>query len=187
VIVETIRDQNPAVRQKRDILRLAEVRLVAAFHTLLAERLQQLLAVVGKDVDLTEGLVHHPDAVLRIVRADSNPMRSRSVGARAERIPLRPPLFYAAVTVERVETVAPDAAVGRVEHVDADRAGETREAGRQRIRQSRLAALRDEDAVRRLREHARIAAEREAGFRKWLVPAANDGVRARTGRRGAVG
>ena len=40
VVVETIRDENPAVRQKRDILWLAEVRLVAALHALLAECFQ---------------------------------------------------------------------------------------------------------------------------------------------------
>ena len=52
VIVQAVGDENPAVRQKRHVLRLAEVRAVLARHVLLAERLQQLAAVVREDVDL---------------------------------------------------------------------------------------------------------------------------------------
>ena len=54
-------------------------------------------------------------------------MRTGAVGALAERIPLRPAFLDVAVGVERVETVLPDAAIGGVEHVDADRAREARE------------------------------------------------------------
>ena len=63
VVVEAVGDQDAAVGQEGDVLRLAEMRGVAAGHVLLAERLQQLLAVVREDVDGVEGLVDDPDPV----------------------------------------------------------------------------------------------------------------------------
>src|SRR5262249_32563331 len=99
-------------------------------------------------------------------------------------IPLRPSLSDAAVGVERVETVLPDASGGGGEHVDPDRAGETGEARRNRIGQLVLAALREEDPIRQFGEHARTAAEGETGFRVRLVPAAHDVVGTGTDRSG---
>src|SRR5687767_3896109 len=89
-------------------------------------------------------------------------------------IPLRPPLFDAAVPIERVETVLPDPPIGERQHVHLDRAGKSREPGWQRIRQPKLAALRHEDAIRRFGKHAGVAAKREPGIGERLVPAAND-------------
>ena len=110
MVVQAVGDENPAVRQKRDVLRLGEVRAVAARHVLLAERLQQLAAVIGEDVDLMEGFV------------DTHTRRSGSYGLMRtrcgpgpddpshRRVPLRPALLHLAVRVERVEAVPPDAA-----------------------------------------------------------------------------
>src|SRR5262245_28257456 len=72
MVVEAVRDQDPAIRQERDVLRLAEMGLVRPLHALLAERLQQLAAVVREDIDLAERLVDHPDASFLVVRADAN-------------------------------------------------------------------------------------------------------------------
>ena len=55
-------------------------------------------------------------------------------------------------------------------------------AGRNGIGQSGFAALRDEDAVRRLGEHARVAAKGEARLGERLVPAADHVVWRRSGR-----
>ena len=57
-----------------------------------------------------------------------------------------------------------------------------REAGRHRVRQARLAALQDEDAVRGIREDPRVAAEREAIVRERLQPAFDDVVLTRPDR-----
>ena len=179
VIVQAVRHENPAVRQKRDVLGTGEVRGIAARNVLLAQRLQQFAAVVGDDVDLMERLVDEPHATFGVVRADAQPMGTWSGRALAQPIPLRPSLFDMAVTVERVEAVAPDAAVGGAEHVDPDRARIPCELGRNRVGQPGLPTLRDEDAVRRFREHARVTSERETGLGKRLVPAPNDVVGAR--------
>ena len=184
VIVEAVRDENPAVRQKRHVLRLAEVRAVLSLDVLLAKRLQQLAAVVREHIDLTERLVDDPHAMFGIVRADAHPMRSRAGRALAQIVPLRPALLDVAVAVERVQAVLPDAALGGIEHVDADRARKPRKARRNRVRQADLATLRDEDPIGRFRENAGVAAERESGLGERLVPAADDLVGARTHRPG---
>ncbi len=78
MVVQAVGDENPAVRQKRDVLRLAEVFAVSALDVLFPERLQQLAAVVREDVDRAERFVDDPHAMLGIVRADAQPVRSWS-------------------------------------------------------------------------------------------------------------
>jgi len=51
------------------------------------------------------------------------------------------------LTVQRVETVLPDAAIDGGKDVEPDRAGEAGERSRERIRQAELAALGDKDAI----------------------------------------
>ena len=148
MIVEAIRDQDAPVRQERHILRLGEVRAVAARHVLLAERLQQLLAVIGKHVDGVERFVDDPHAPLAIVGADAETMRARARRAFAERVPLRPALLDVAVAIERVQAVLPHAAIGQRQDVHLDRSREAGEFRRHGRRQAELAALRDEDPIR---------------------------------------
>ena len=179
VIVQAVGHQNPAVGQKRHVLWPREVLRILSRNILLAQRLQQLAAVVGEDVDLMERLVDQPHAVFGVVWADAQPMGSRSGRALAQGIPLRPALFDVAVTIERVEAVEPDTAFSGVEHVDPDRARVAGKLGRNRRGQSGLPTLRDEDAVRRFSEHARVAAERETGLGERLVPGPDDVVGAR--------
>ena len=141
VIVQAVGNENPAIRQKRHVLRLAEVRAVRALHVLLAQGLQQPAAIIGEDVNRAERFVDDPHAMLGVVRADAQPMRPRAGRALAQGIPLRPPLPDIAVGVEGVEAVAPDAAIRRAEHVDANRARKPREPGRHRAGQPVLTAL----------------------------------------------
>ena len=145
---------------------LAKCVASAAGDALLAERLQQLLAVVREHVDLVERLVDHPDAALGIVGADAEPVRARAVRPFAQRVPLRPSFLDLAVAIQGVEAVLPHAAIGQRQHVHLERAGEAGELGRHRRRQPELAALRDEDAVRRLGEHARSCRRRRSPARR---------------------
>ena len=182
MVVETVGDEDAAVRQKCHVLRLAEVRAVLALHVLLPQRLEQLAAVIREDVDRAERLVDDPHAVLGVVRADAQPVRSRAGRALAQRIPLGPPLLDVAVRVEGVEAVLPHAAGRGAEHVHADRSGKARKRRRYRVGQPIFSALCDEDPVGRFREDAGISAEREPRLGERLVPGADDVVRARADR-----
>ena len=177
VVVQPVGHQHPPVRQERHVLRPAEVGLVAAAHVLLAQRRQQLAAVVGEDENLVAGLVDHPHAPFRVVGADADAVRPRSVGVGAQVVPLVPDLDQVAVAVDHQQAVLPHAQPGVAERVDADGADVAGELRGHRIRQARLPPLRDEDAVGRLGEHARVAAEGEARRGERLVPACDHLVR----------
>src|SRR4051812_37811784 len=115
--------------------------------------------------------------MLTIVGADAQAVRAGTRRAFAEPIPLGPALFHAAVSIERVETVLPDASIHRIEHVELDRSGKAGVLRRNRCRQPELAALRDENPIRRFGEHAGVAAERKSWRGKRLMPATHDVVR----------
>ena len=170
VIVEAVGDQDASVRQERHVLWLREMRGIAAGHVLLAERLQQCLAVVREYVDGVERLVDHPHAARRIVWADAQAMRSWSGGAFAEVVPLRPALLHVAVAIERVEAVLPHAAIGQGQHVHLDRAGEPANSGGIGVgrRNSPRCATKMRSGL--LGEHAGVAAERKPRRGKRLVP-----------------
>ncbi len=176
MVVETICDQHAAVRQERHVLWLRKVRAIVPGDVLLAQRLQQLFAVVRKHVDRVERFIDHPHALLAIVRADADAVRARACRAFAEMVPLRPSLLHAAMAIQRVEAVLPHAAIGQREHVHLQRSGEARVFRRQRIGQAELTALRDEDTIRRFREHAGVATEGKPRRRERLMPAAHDRV-----------
>ena len=99
MIVESIRDQHSPVGKERDVLRFGEMRLVCAGDVLLAQGLQLLLTVIREHEDLIEALLHDPDAAFRIVRADTQAVRARTVeppqitashcGQRSFTLPLR--------------------------------------------------------------------------------------------------
>ena len=63
---ETIRDDDRPVRQKREILRLAEVLVVFARNATLAERQHELLAVVRELVNLIQAVVEDPHVTFGI-------------------------------------------------------------------------------------------------------------------------
>ena len=171
--VAAVGDEHRAVGQERDVLRAVEVRLVVTGDALLAQRRQQLGAVVREGVDDVPGLVDHPHPPIGVVGADADLVGA--VGALEERVPLRPRLGHVAVAVDDEDAVAPHPLAFLGLHgVDADGPDEAGEAGGQRIGQPHLAALGDEDAVRRLGEDAGVRAPREAGLRERLQPPVDD-------------
>ncbi len=121
-----------------------------------------------------ERLVDDPDPPIGIVRADAQSMWSWTVGAFAQPIPLSPAFLHPSVRIQGVEAVAPHASIGGRQDVHHDRAREAGKPRRNGVGQTELAPLRDEDAIRRFREHAGVAAEREPVLGKRLLPAAHD-------------
>lgn len=183
VVIETVGDEYAAVGEECDVLRFAEVSAVRALHALFAEGLEQLAAVVREDVDDAVAFVDHPDAMLRIIGADAQAVRSGAGGIGEEVIPLRPVFADFAVGVECVEEVfLHDAAVGGGEDIHAEGAGETGVVGGEGVGKAGFAALGYEDAVGRFGEDAGVAAEGEAWFGEGLVPVADDVVGAGTDR-----
>src|SRR5678816_3723194 len=67
-----VADEERAVGKPRDVGRPLEMRGVVARFITLTERHQQLLPVVGELEDLMVDVVHNPDVVFGIVRADEN-------------------------------------------------------------------------------------------------------------------
>jgi hypothetical protein len=91
-----------ATRVPVEIRRTVEVRGVGAFLLRRADRLQELLAVVGEDVDRLHVVVDDPDALLRIVGADVDRVRPAH-----QLVPLLPRLDDVALAVEDDEAVLP--------------------------------------------------------------------------------
>ena len=103
-ILQTVGDEQAAVRQPRDVLRPAEVRGVLAGDIGDTKRQHELLAVVGELVDLMTGVVDHPDVFFRVVRID--PDLVRTAAAFEQLVPLRPRLHQLAVAVHDEDAVA---------------------------------------------------------------------------------
>ena len=75
-VAQAVRHQNRSVRQERDILRHPEMCRVIAGDAGLADRHDQLLAVVGELVDDVLAVVDDPHVLLGIVRADADLVRA---------------------------------------------------------------------------------------------------------------
>ena len=161
VFAVAVADEERAVGQPRDVGRPLEVRAVVPGFVAFAERQQQLLAVVAELPDLVMDVVHHPDAVLRIVGVDQDRVRAAAVGEQV--IPLRPRLDRLPVRIDDDDAVA-ELRRGR-RRLLVERAPEAGEAERQRGGQLQLAAVRDEDPVGRLGEDAAGRAPDVAGLR----------------------
>ncbi len=124
-----VSDEIGAVRIPGDEGRPIEVLRIRGVHVRLAERLQQLLAVVREDEHRVAVVVHDEDALLRIVRADVDRVRTAE-----HLVPLRPRLDDVPLRVGDVDDVRPlevgavDADVGVVTHlpVDLERSGRRR-------------------------------------------------------------
>ena len=182
MVVETICDEDPAIWQECDVLRLGEMSLVVARHTLLTQSEEQPGAIVREDMDHVERLVDHPDAPLGIVRADPHPVRARAVGVSAEVVPLVPHLQNTTLAIEGVQAVSPRPALRLKEDVDVDRPSETEIPFRHGRGEESLASHRHENPVCRLSEHTRISSERVPDRRERLMPAPDDIVRTRSNR-----
>ena len=185
-VVVAVGDQDSAVWQERDILRLTEMILVLTGHVLLAEGLQQAFAVIRKNEDLLAGFVDDPDTALGVVRANADPVRSRSIRAFEQVVPLVPNLDHVTVPVDHIDGVLPRPAVA-AEHVDVDRSREVREALRKRVGQKRFAPLEDDDAVRSGRIDTRITAVRETRTLEGDRPVIENLVRDWSGRTRVLG
>ena len=95
-------DEERAVGQPRHERRPVEMLVVGRVHVRLADRLQQLLAVVAEHEDGVPVVVDDPDALLRIVRADVDGVRPPQ-----HLVPLRPVLDDVAVGVDDDDAVFP--------------------------------------------------------------------------------
>ena len=109
VIVEPVRHQHPAVGQEGDILGPAEMGLIVAADVLLAQRHDQLAAVIGQHEYLVPGLVDYPHPAFRIVRADPYPVGTGAVRIGAQVVPLIPHFDQVAVAVDHHQAVLPGA------------------------------------------------------------------------------
>ena len=90
------------VGQPRHERRTVEVGAVGAWNVRRADRLHELLAVVGELVDRVRVVVDHPHVLLRVVGADVDRVRTLE-----QLVPLRPLLDDVALRVDDDEAVLP--------------------------------------------------------------------------------
>ena len=176
MVVQAVSDEDPAVGEKRHVLRSPQMSLVVARDVLFAQRHQQFAPIVGEGVDLMKRLVDHPHFSIGVVGAHAYAVRARTLGAFAQMVPVVPELGHLAVTVERIEAVPPHSVLGLTKNVDADRPRVLVEFGWNRVREPGFSALGHEDPVGRFGEHARVAAEGVAVLSEGLMPARDDPV-----------
>src|SRR2546427_1378335 len=149
-IAVTIADKKRAIRQPGDVGRPLEVFVVIAGLISHSKGHQKLFAIVGELEDLMMNVVHYPDVVFGIVRADQDRMRPAAI--LEEMIPLRPGFDELAIGVDNGDAVLEDwrYTCGR----QPERARETIEITRQFIRELYFATISDEDFIGRLSENS---------------------------------
>src|SRR6266566_7595715 len=168
-IAVTIADKKRAIRQPGDVGRPLEVFVVIARLVPLPEGHQKLLAIVGEFEDLMMNVVHHPDVVFGVVRADQDRMRSTAI--LEEVIPLRPGFDELAIGVDNGDAILED---GRYTcGCQPERARETIEITRQFIRELYFATISDEDFIGRLGENSAGGSPNVSFVGQGLRPALN--------------
>src|SRR5438309_2563395 len=105
-IAVTVADKKRAIRQPGDVGRPLEVFVVIARLVSHSKGHQKLFAIVGELEDLMMNVVHYPDVVFGIVRADQDRMWPAAI--LEEMIPLRPGFDELAIGVDNGEAILED-------------------------------------------------------------------------------
>ena len=147
-----------------------EMFVVRAPNAVLAQRQNELLAVVREFENLIHFVVHDPHMLFRIIGADPHLVRPAS--ACKQMVPLRPVLDQRAVRIDNQNAVLqPRLALGRR---NAERAVSSRVSFGRLLRDRQLASLKQDDAIGILREDAALRSPGPSRIAQRFWPARHD-------------